>query len=421
MTAGPDAPAPPVVTRVLPDPGERGAAALVADLHSTAPLRPFAPDVVGFCADLARALSRAGRGVPEIEALAFWSRRSEVARLEEAFRRLEDDRTLLVPRGTVFHVPPANVDTLFVYSWLMATVTGNRNVVRLSSRATDQSTLMLDVIARVLDAHDTVRAATSMVTYGHQREITDELSGACDVRVIWGGDATVRSVRNSPLPAHAVDVTFPDRFSFAVIRAEAYVALEPEDRDRLVKQFFNDAYGFDQLGCSSPRLLVWVGSEDECASSARHFFARLHQTIRSNGYAVDTAAALAKFGYSVRAMIDQPVTSYASYGNALTVLPVADFPAVRGEFCGAGLFFQLAARSLDELTVHIERRDQTLAQYGFAQEDLRRFATSLNGRGIDRVVPIGDALTFNRVWDGNDLLQVFTRRVTIDSGGLHAR
>ncbi|MFC6804089.1 acyl-CoA reductase [Deinococcus caeni] len=39
-----------------------------------------------------------------------------------------------MPRGLVFHVPPANVDTIFIYSWLMSVLAGNRNVIRLSSR-----------------------------------------------------------------------------------------------------------------------------------------------------------------------------------------------------------------------------------------------------------------------------------------------
>src|SRR5229473_1854189 len=39
------------------------------------------------------------------------------------------------PRGLVFHVPPANVDTIFVYSWALSALAGNRNVVRISPRA----------------------------------------------------------------------------------------------------------------------------------------------------------------------------------------------------------------------------------------------------------------------------------------------
>ena len=46
--------------------------------------------------------------------------------------------------------------------------------------------------------------------------------------------------------------------------------------------------------------------------------------------------------------------------------------------------------------------------------DARELAVAVNGRGIDRIVPIGQALQFSRHWDGYDLFAEFTRQVTID-------
>jgi len=37
----------------------------------------------------------------------------------------------------------------------------------------------------------------------------------------------------------------------------------------------------------------------------------------------------------------------------------------------------------------------------------------VGGRGIDRVVPFGQALSFASVWDGYDLLTEFTRLTTL--------
>src|SRR5262245_30002284 len=54
------------------------------------------------------------RRYPELGALGFFLRRGEIDR---ALRGLGDASGVLrFPRGTVFHVPPANVDTIFVYS-----------------------------------------------------------------------------------------------------------------------------------------------------------------------------------------------------------------------------------------------------------------------------------------------------------------
>src|SRR5438876_12279241 len=121
--------------------------------------------------------------------------------------------TLRVPRGLVFHVPPANVDTIFIYSWLISVLTGNRNIVRLSKRASPQT----DVICRVFNATlatagRSLRQNTVMLRYGHEPEITEALSAVADVRILWGGDATITAVRSFPLPPHATELTFPDRY-----------------------------------------------------------------------------------------------------------------------------------------------------------------------------------------------------------------
>ncbi|PID97010.1 MAG: gamma-glutamyl phosphate reductase [Actinomycetales bacterium] len=375
---------------------------------------PFAEDTTEFVAEFSRGLSRAGRGLPELEALAFWMRRSAIRQLRDQHRGLESDRLLLVPRGTVFHIPPANVDTLFVYSWLLAILVGNRTIVRLSTRVTDQSTLILKVLAELLLEHPGVGQRTAMLAYAHDERTTAAISLASDVRVIWGGDATIEAIRRIALPPHATELTFPDRFSMAAMDVAAYRRLSAQARALLAERFFNDAYWFDQLGCSSARLVIWVGDPSLVPEANADFFERVRAVLDAKGYAVDAATAVAKHVHAYGSMIDTPVVGYEVLGNELTVLPVSEFPQVRGDFCGGGLFYSMQASTLLDLVEHIDRRDQTLAWFGFSPEQLRLFARALNGRGIDRIVPVGTALNFDRVWDGHDLLQAFTRRVVID-------
>jgi hypothetical protein len=40
-------------------------------------------------------------------------------------------------------------------------------------------------------------------------------------------------------------------------------------------------------------------------------------------------------------------------------------------------------------------------------------AAALGGKGIDRIVPFGSALSFAAVWDGYDLLHEFTGIMTV--------
>jgi hypothetical protein len=61
----------------------------------------------------------------------------------------------------------------------------------------------------------------------------------------------------------------------------------------------------------------------------------------------------------------------------------------------------------------VVRRDQTVTHFGFTAPELTDFARAVAGAGIDRLVPIGEALTFAAVWDGYDLLREFTRVTTL--------
>src|SRR5215467_11597702 len=81
--------------------------------------------------------------------------------------------------------------------------------------------------------------------------------------------------------------------------------------------------------------------------------------------------------------------------------------------CGGGLFFESEVRDLNQLVPLLSERDQTLCYFGFKRSDLNNLAQSFPMRAIDRIVPIGEALSFSTVWDGNNLLQCFSREIDL--------
>ena len=78
------------------------------------------------------------------------------------------------------------------------------------------------------------------------------------------------------------------------------------------------------------------------------------------------------------------------------------------------MIFETGLGCLRDIVPFIVRRDQTLSCSGFTADEIREVVRCLNGRGLDRIVPIGSALSFHRFWDGYDLLQEMCRRVFID-------
>jgi hypothetical protein len=406
------------VEQVLPAAAERELSdVLEAPKHDAT---PFAPELIEFCSALSSALmaDAEARAFPELQALAFWMRRSAALRLKEQFDSIRSTNCLLAPRGIVFHIPPTNVDTIFLYSWTLAFLTGNRNIIRLSSNESRQSAIMIRLFRSVLDQPlaDQVRNNTIVLRYGHDPEITEAISGRVDLRIIWGGDDTIRQIRTARLAPGAKELSFADRDSIAAFNTEAYLKLADVERTALAERFYNDAYWFDQMACSSPHLIVWCGGASQSEAASRDFYGRLRNKIIEKGYALSTGAYLRKLAFAYGAILDTPSRNYDRYGNELTILTMNTLRDWRGRHPGGGFFYQVYMHTLDELIEFVERRDQTLSVFGFAQGHLEAFARRLNGRGIDRIVPTGSALTFQRFWDGYDLLQELTRRVYLSSG-----
>ncbi|HEX4814846.1 MAG TPA: acyl-CoA reductase, partial [Nonomuraea sp.] len=227
--------------------------------------------VRGFLAAFGRRLlgSAWARRHPELGSLGFFLRPSELARTVEAL----GGEHVRVPRGLVFHIPPANVDTVFVYSWALSALMGNRNVVRLSPRSGPVADVIVETLREVLREADPMVGETQRIVSYDRSDggATAALSAACDLRVIWGGDDTVREVRRHPLAPHARDLVFPDRSSFAVMRAAAWLCAARAARATVAEGFVNDAYWFDQAACSSPRTVFWVGAEGDCEAARADF------------------------------------------------------------------------------------------------------------------------------------------------------
>jgi len=367
--------------------------------------------VVDFLARLARKLlaPAVARRQPELGSLGYFLRPAE---LNRAVSRMRREDAFVFPRGNVFHVPPANVDTIFVYSWALSALAGNNNVVRISERSAVAADTILAALNEVLtDADPVIGRTQRMITYGRDDAVTAALSQWADLRVIWGGDAAVDAIRKHPLRPSARDLTFPDRTSWAAISAAGWRAADPAARRQAVVGFTNDAYWFDQAACSSPRTVFLVGTDT--ADVRAEFVELLLEVVDQRGWQVDAAMAVEKRVNAYGLAATGAVTALDFPANSVTAMSLAAVPDAPRRWIGAGAFPFAEVGSLLDLVPAMNRQDQTFSHFGFAPEELRAFALALAGRGVDRIVPFGSALTFGAIWDGYDLPHEFTRLTTV--------
>ena len=379
-------------------------------------LRVGDPRVREFLTALARRLLAPGtaRRFPELASLGFFLRRGEIEKILDSVGPAKDQ--LRVPRGLVFHVPPANVDTIFVYSWALSALAGNANVVRISSRSAGAAVAVLDALnAALADAHPAIAQTQRMVTFGHDDAAFAALSHGCDLRVIWGGDQSVTAIRRHPLRPSARDLTFPDRSSFTVISAAGWSAAGTAERHDAAIGLYNDSYWFDQAACSSPRAIYWVGDAESVRRAQTELFALLAEVVAAKQPEVGAAMAIEKQVSTYGLAADGVADEVRFAGNAIATLGLTAPELIPRRWLGVGTFPHARVDSLDELLGIVERRDQTVTHFGFGGDELLSFAERLAGRGVDRMVPVGAALTFSAIWDGYDLLREFTRVTVVQT------
>ena len=381
------------------------------DWEKAQPLVPFAEEVLSFLSDLSALLMKtpAARPYPDVITFAFFCRRAHLEQLRSQYQDALDNR---LGRGLSFHIAPSNVPINFAYSLVAALLAGNACVVKASSQDFPQTRIVCAAMKQLLSgAHKALQNHVNVIIYPRERQdITEQLSAACDSRIIWGGDETVRRVRTAPLPPHANEVTFPDRYSLLAIRSEAVLAMDDKQLEKAAQGFYNDTYLTDQNACTSPRLMYWLGSGDMLEKAQDRFWQAVH-SYASSRYPLEPVVAVDKLTAAYRAALQLP---------GCRIVPTEDNLAVRiqlaslsGEIeenrCAGGFFLEYAAETLADLIPVVKRKYQTLSYLGLNPDELRRFVRDNRLTGIDRIAPVGSTMDFSLTWDGIDLIRTLSR------------
>lgn len=373
---------------------------------------PFSAEVFSVLSSLSRTLLRHSKAsqFPQILALGFWLRPSALQAIRTQY--FVTSRTLRsVPRGFAFHLPPSNVDTLFVYSWALSVLAGNTNVVRLPSEMSSATQLLVDVLCQVLDQHN-LTSSQVFCSYEKSNDIGQHISACSDLRVIWGGDEKVRLLSCDPVMPDGLSIGFPDRTSICVVSNSGFGNLSNKDKREAALGLYNDIYWFDQLGCGSPRAICWLGGDD----MADELYGLLGEVIKEKRPQIETGTAISKFVFVNELIASGMANIVRSRCNEMSIVESAVHSGILDDVHGGGLLLHCVCDAVDNIKPFISRKLQTITHVGLSIEEIDDVALLLDGSGGLRLVPVGDALSFGPVWDGYDLLNTFTRKVVVDYG-----
>ncbi|TXG98157.1 MAG: hypothetical protein E6R09_11725 [Rhodocyclaceae bacterium] len=382
---------------------------------------PFDAVGMSFVGQLSRQLliNKVLREYPELMAMAHWFRAASLPdlRMQLLGGDGESVSNVFLPRGVIFHIAPSNVDSVFIYSWLLSLLCGNINIARVSRRRSRQMQVFFEHVKGLLASSEFAHLAQTnwVLSYDHDAQLTEQLSSVCQMRVVWGGDETVSLVRKIPLPPLSAELAFANRFSMAVLNSDAVCDLDEPGLTELTRRFYNDAFWFNQRACSSPKIVWWIGERDAVKEARERFWSALSEHVGQQQPENEPAQVVNRLTNSFLVINAHDRAQLQSDAGALPArISIERLRELdRRLHDGQGLFLELQRPSLSDLIPELRSRDQTLAHFGFARAELLTMLAGLPARAVDRLVPVGEALAFNAVWDGVNLLRAFTREVQI--------
>ena len=108
------------------------------------------------------------------------------------------------------------------------------------------------------------------------------------------------------------------------------------------------------------------------------------------------------------------INSYNNYKNLVYAISLNSLDKNTFKLKGKwGYFYEFNIKNLEPLKKIVNTKFQTLSYYGLGKNYIENFFKNTNLEGIDRVVPIGQALDINLFWDGYDLNKILTRIIDI--------
>lgn len=375
-------------------------------------IKPFDENILRFLDELSKTINKLNvKSFPDIKAFSFFCRKKNILKLKSKYN---DENSIRFGLGTLFHITPSNIPTNFAYSLVFGLLTGNSNIIKVPSKDFEEINLICESINQTLKKKIflKVKQMIAIVKYEKSDELTGKFSLISDGRLIWGGDKTINEIKKFQTNPKTIDIPFSDRYSISIINTDKFLKLSEFKTSNLINNFYNDTYAVDQNACSSPHIILWYGKATN--NSPKKFWEYLSKVV-INKY---DPPLISVIDNSSRLILDlmnnKNIDKYKKYNKSLYVLKIKNLKNYsKIKKTKWGFFYECNIKSLNELKFLTNRKLQTITYFGFKKSFLKSFFRKNNFQGIDRVVPFGQSLNINLVWDGYDLVKLLSREIEI--------
>lgn len=373
------------------------------------PFEAFDKDIFAFLVALSQAIMHhpMSKSYPDLASFGFFIRQANLKKMQKL--KLGKFSGKIGGLGVAFHITPSNVPLNFAYSLVSAILCGNPSIVRVSSKSFPQAEILLQLIKSISDKMN-IPPWFSIIRYSRDSDLNGVLSERSRIRLIWGGNETIQFFKSLPVKTNVVDVTFPDKYSLALIDTKHY--LQQCSTVEVAKHFYDDVYSFDQNACTAPRAVIWLGHKNEVVRAQNIFWSALSDEISLRKYKPSYSATVKQFSeLAMFASLNLVSNVKGRFGEGITVANIK-IPTSQlfKSHVGEGLFYQLTIENIEELGALISESCQTISLLGKNKSELAEWILRDGILGIDRICKLGSSSSFSIDWDGKDLFNIMTRR-----------
>ena len=371
----------------------------IRNMPERKPLEAFDEKTLAFLSSLSEKLKETTEKESEIRGFSFWARRSS---LEEMKKKYSSEKR--IGRGVSFHITPKNMPLVFAFSMSAALLAGNCVIVKLPNKQGPFDETVIDALNTCAEGNE-FADRIAVIRYDNNEETTSCLSAMSDTRAVWGSDETVNTVSRIPLKPGGEDLLFSNRYSFSIIDSSSLIL--KNEADIAARSFYSDTYRYDQNACSSPRVIFFKGSDEECIIAEDLFFSELGNLVSKNGYDIGTDMIMKKLVSAYQCAAVYPKTEL-DLKNTMMMRARVTKPDynIWSLTHPAGLFICIHVRETEQIRQVLTDSLQTVTVYGSGREELEWLG---NDSRIKRIVPFGNAVSFSLTWDGMDLIEKMTK------------
>ena len=345
----------------------------------------------------------------DIISFGFWCRKKNILN----FKKIYGDKVnYLYGRGFGFHIAPSNVPTAFAFSFAFGILSGNSNIIRISSNKNEISDKLIKIFKTILKKkkYKQLSLKNKIVNYDKNEGITEKLSSIADFRVLWGGDKTVNYIKKIPSHPDCIDLVFPNRYSISLINCEK---INNTNINSLIKNFYNDTLLLDQNACSSPKIIFWMNDNKK----KKDLFWKKYLNFVKKKYNFDYNKSFLKITdtQNILLHLNKEVEEFKNLENQIHLIKLKKMTKKIENFENKfGLFLEFTVKNLNFLSFFSSKKLQTLSYFGFKKDYfLSNINKNNNFRTMRRIVPIGRTLEINLEWDGYNIIEFLSKKISI--------